>query len=121
MLGSWYSPPRPPPPLEDTLVGDDSREDPHGLLDLVVFDHHRPGEVVAGLVLEVSAAKGQGNLRRYGYRLWLILDILSFQKQAEFYTFFETCRIICSPTIASSPTCVVRRRQNRNRVHLGLT
>ena len=60
----------------------------HGgrLLDLVVFDHHRPGDVVAGLVLEVAAAKGQGNLRRCGYRLQRISDILSLLMQAKLHT-----------------------------------
>ena len=63
---SWFSPSRPSPPLEDALVGDDFRKDPHGLLDLVFLDHHRPRYVVAGLVLEVAAAEGQGELNRSG-------------------------------------------------------
>ena len=78
--------PSPPPPFEDTLVGNESREKRHRLLDLVVFDHHRPGDVVAGLVLEVAAAKGQGNLRRCGYRLQRISDILSLLMQAKLHT-----------------------------------
>ena len=64
--GTSFSPSRPPPPLENPLVGDDFRKDPHGLLDLVVLDHHRPRYVVAGLVLEVAAAEGQGELNRSG-------------------------------------------------------